>query len=244
MAAAQQLMLGYKAAAAFDPTTLTGYVNYSLPSIATLRANADLWQNTGKTTGATANTNPVRVLEAVGGDYTAPSDAARPVLTDEGSGKWSLAADGSDDRLTTAASVSHGIGTGDFWLACRMRAASGGDYRTVFSASSDTLILLQMSTNRLNLVMGSNDYLFNTALTAGTWYTVEVARESGTLKAWVDGVQEATTHAGVTNDVTNNTWDLFSTGSSLFGNQRLAGLWVCAAAPSQQTAARSYLGAL
>ncbi len=87
-------------AAAFSPTTLTGYVN-SPYNIALLRRHGKLFQNIAKTVVASADGDPVRVISCGTSDYTAPSDAARPLLWDEGSGKWSLSFDGVDDNIVT-----------------------------------------------------------------------------------------------------------------------------------------------
>lgn len=64
-----------------------------------------LWQNAGKTIPAVADGDPVRVATCpwTGEDYTAPSDAARPLLYDQGGGTWSLRGDGVDDVLVYAA---------------------------------------------------------------------------------------------------------------------------------------------
>ena len=92
-------------ASAWNPSRLTGLAATLLPALS--RSSGLLWQNTAKTTPATADGDPVRVavcpFTAV--EFTAPSDAARPLLWDEGSGKWSLSFDGVDDGLALASSV-------------------------------------------------------------------------------------------------------------------------------------------
>ena len=63
-----------------------------------------LWQDAGKTVPATEDGDPVRVATCpwTGEDYVAPSDSARPLLWDDGGGKWSLALDGADDQMVCA----------------------------------------------------------------------------------------------------------------------------------------------
>jgi hypothetical protein len=83
------------------PSSLTGYVG-SPHSVAYFRSLGTLWQDTAKTIPAAADGDPVRVAVCDGVDWTAPTDAARPLLWDEGGGLWSFYFDGVDDELTTA----------------------------------------------------------------------------------------------------------------------------------------------
>lgn len=77
-------------------------------SVSRQRSSGLLWQDAAKTVAARADGDRVRVATCpwTGVDYTAPSDAARPVLTDEGGGLWSLAFDGVDDYLRCPASAA------------------------------------------------------------------------------------------------------------------------------------------
>ena len=77
--------------------------------VAEQRSAGLLWQNTAKTIAATADGDPVRVAVCpyTAVEFTAPSDAARPLLYDEGSGKWSLSFDGVDDQLRTTTSPAY-----------------------------------------------------------------------------------------------------------------------------------------
>jgi len=68
-----------------------------------LRSQGKLWQNTAMTVAATADGDPVRRIDCDGTYYDAPSDAARPLLYSEGSGKWSLSFDGVDDTMAIPA---------------------------------------------------------------------------------------------------------------------------------------------
>lgn len=96
---------GGVATATSDPT---GYVALpdQAPSLqaALQRSSGLLWQDAGKTIAATEDGDPVRVATCpwTGEDYAAPSDAARPLLYDEGGGTWSLFFDGVDDYLELA----------------------------------------------------------------------------------------------------------------------------------------------
>lgn len=96
--------------AAWNPSRLTGLAVTLLP--AESRSRGLLWQNTAKTTPATADGDPVRVavcpFTAV--EFTAPSDAARPLLWDEGGGKWSMFFDGVDDIF-----IGSSLASGSAW---------------------------------------------------------------------------------------------------------------------------------
>ena len=111
--------------AAWSPASLTGLAPTLLPALS--RTQGKLWQDSAKTVPATAAGDPVRVATCpfLGVDYTAPSDAARPLLWDEGGGLWSLLFDGVDDALRCANgqvySQPNTVGAAMAWL----RSGSG-----------------------------------------------------------------------------------------------------------------------
>jgi hypothetical protein len=88
-------------AAPWLPSSLTGYVGSPF-SVAYFRGLGTLWQDTAKTIAAVVDGDPVRVAVCDGVDWTAPTDAARPLLWDEGGGLWSFYFDGVDDCLVNA----------------------------------------------------------------------------------------------------------------------------------------------
>lgn len=81
---------------------------YAAPAIALCRQLGLLWQDSGKTTLATAASDPVRVVKCpfTGVEFTAPSDATRPALTNPSGDVWCLTFDGSDDCLDFAGLAS------------------------------------------------------------------------------------------------------------------------------------------
>lgn len=86
----------------WSPASLPGLV--AAPNVALARSLGYLWQDAGKTVPAVADGDPVRVMTdpfAPSIDWTAPSDAARPLLKTD-SGKWYLLGDGVDDYLSTS----------------------------------------------------------------------------------------------------------------------------------------------
>lgn len=91
---------------AFSPADLPGLVLGV--NIALMRSSGLLWQNTGKTVPAVEDGDPIRVAVCpwTAVELTAPSDSARPLLWDEGSGLWSAMFDGVDDLLETATAPS------------------------------------------------------------------------------------------------------------------------------------------
>lgn len=107
--------------ATWNPGDLTGLAATLLP--AESLAGGLLWQNTAKTVPATADGDPVRVAVCpyTAVEFTAPSDAARPLLWDEGGGLWSLAFDGVDDYLSASVSWTGTSGS----LGVRFTRSSG-----------------------------------------------------------------------------------------------------------------------
>lgn len=101
----------------FAPGDITGLS----PSVqvALMRSLGLLWQNTGKTVPASSHGDRVRVATCpfTGSDFVAPSDAARPTLTSEGGGKWSLLFDGVDDEMSVAAYSAEPSGGFALWAA-------------------------------------------------------------------------------------------------------------------------------
>jgi len=160
-------------AAAFDPTTLTGYVD-SPYSIAALRGLGKLWQDTAKTVVASADGDPVRVVVCGSTDYTAPSDAARPLLYSEGSGKWSLSFDGVDDVIRASYTLNQPYTRGAVW-----RHSSPQNNSTVMldSRIGDTAYLNFPSTNTVGMY-GSTPGPSATAINNTWYYTAEVFNEA------------------------------------------------------------------
>lgn len=109
-------------AAAWSPADLPGLAVTLLPSQSRLAGN--LWQNAAKTVPATADGDPVRVAICpyTALEFTAPSDAARPLLFDEGGGKWSLSFDGVDDRMAYAGTI---FATATWMVRSRSSAVGG-----------------------------------------------------------------------------------------------------------------------
>lgn len=109
----------------FTPASLTMLRATLLPALS--RARGLLWQDASKTVPAVAADDPVRVAVCpfTAAEFTAPSDAARPLLKTDGAGKWWLQSDGVDDRMSASAGSWSGSGS----AASRFRRVSGARFR-------------------------------------------------------------------------------------------------------------------
>ena len=101
--------------------------------------------------------------------------------------------DGSGDYLTTPSSSALGFGTGDFTIECwtylrdnnalyvfDMRFSSGADTYAYINAST-----LEAAVNGVSLSVSGVNFLNN-------WSHIAIVRASGTVKIYVNGVQQAT----------------------------------------------------
>jgi len=96
----------FLSASDWSPDLLSGL--HSAPAIALCRSLNLLWQDAAKTTIATAANDPVRVVKCpfTGVEFTAPSDAARPLLTNPAGAIWCLTFDGVNDCMDFAGLAS------------------------------------------------------------------------------------------------------------------------------------------
>lgn len=189
----------------FVPSRISTYHKGLWPALS--RAAGGLWQDTGKTVPATANGDPIRVAVDPFGkqDATAPSDATRPVLTDEGSGVWSAVSNGTSTHMTftnfTPAVFSAygafdvGTTTGNYLIIGGRDSAAGG---TVARWFNDTFVVVG-DPGAVILATGV------TALSAGR-HVWRVRRESGGASYFkLDGAAEVSMGASTT-AVSFNAW--------------------------------------
>jgi len=181
----------------WNPGDLTGLAITLLP--AESLAAGLLWQNTAETVPAVADGDPVRVAVCpyTGVKFTAPSDAARPLLWEEGSGKWSLAFDGIDDYMLSSDAFAS-TPNGDYTLAARVRAGGATQYFAAFGSGSSATPLAAFATHPTGSVLRhfwrndgnqATDYGGTTSL-AGAYHTAVVTRSGTTLASRVDGAAE------------------------------------------------------
>jgi hypothetical protein len=114
------------------------------------------------------------------------------VKFDTGSMKF----DGTGDYLKQPASVNLSFGSGDFTLECWAYFTSVANFPTLtdsrVTSASTTGFNLGLSTAKVQIYSTSQILIGATALSANTWYHIAVTRASGTLKIWLNGVQDAT----------------------------------------------------
>jgi len=134
---------------------------------------------------------------------------------------------GSTDYLTTPANTAFAFGTGDFtveaWIYTTSRIGSGnyGSLITgaqVYGVSSDWILCLT-STGLLYFQIGvssSGAYLSNTAVPLNSWTHVAFSRASGTVKAFINGV-DAGNSVTYSTSISNNSTPL-SVGGPSNGN--------------------------
>lgn len=194
-------------------------------SVALQRGRGLLWQNTGKTVPAVAATDPVRVATCpwTGVDYVAPSDAARPLLYDEGGGKWSLSFDGVDDYLSAP-----WVGTAAVTMAAAVRLASAGSFPIVIAASVTKRELRFIATARRPETITDDGALsVNSAsvLALDTWARVLAAcgASGASTELYTNNIQVGQDAADTTASVSSTAIYVGSRNGTLFLPGRVAG---------------------
>lgn len=182
--------------AEWNPGDLTGLAATLLP--AESLAGGLLWQNTAKTVPAVADGDPVRVAVCpyTAVEFTAPSDAARPLLWEEGGGLWSLAFDGIDDRLSRAAILPTGTG---LTLISRATADWTGSRVLVGQRWNDegTSLLLSGGVMQFRASNVSSSFFVAAPGTpaGGEWATVDGVADLSTISAQSTGARTSTAMA-------------------------------------------------
>ena len=110
-------------------------------------------------------------------------------------GSGSLLLDGSGDYLSIGNNADFGFGTADFTAELFLRRAAGTsgdapmlDFRT--SGSTNGMLYLTPTTRLLTYYNGSVFGGSGSAPAVDTWDHIAYARESGTLRAFLNGVQQ------------------------------------------------------
>jgi hypothetical protein len=112
--------------------------------------------------------------------------------------------DGSTGYLSFTSSAGIAFGTGDYTVEAWVNLTTSSTYQTLFgSATSDALMFNIYSMNSV-VIQTSGTNIFATfsgaTFATNTWYHVAVSRSSGTVKAFVNGVQYGST---ITSNTTN-----------------------------------------
>jgi hypothetical protein len=111
-------------------------------------------------------------------------------------GTGSIALDGTDDRLNMPATPNLAFGSGDFTLECWAYFTSTANFPTItdsrVNTSSTAGFNLGLSGAKVQLYTTSQLLIGTSTISTNTWYHIAVTRASGTLKIWLNGVQDAT----------------------------------------------------
>lgn len=118
-------------------------------------------------------------------------------------GTSSLLLDGTGDYVGYSTQPDFGFGTADFTVEGWIRLGALSIDQTVFDfrngADADTAPVLRINTsNQLEFAPADTAQITGTALTSSTWYHVAVSRSSGSTKLFVNGTQQGSTYADVT----------------------------------------------
>lgn len=168
-----------------------GWSPLALPSLqaslvpAVSRSRGLLFQDAGKTTPATADGDPVRVATCpfTAQDYTAPSDAQRPVLHTDGSNHWWLTFDGVDDQFGftgaipgTAISTFNAVNFSDLSTNRTLLGGTAGSGAPFNFCQGVTTKAMNLYVDNVTALPESN-----TSLSTATWYLVGVTFSSPTI---------------------------------------------------------------
>jgi len=177
-----------------------------------------LLQGDGATNGAQNNT----FLDSSSNAFT----ITRNGNTTQGSftpyeqdGYWSNYFDGNGDYLSAASNAAFAPGTNDFTIECWVNLSSIGTYNGFFqntnstsSAISDKFFFAQYNNLLVLYTHSGGSAAASTPWTPsiGVWYHVAAVRQSGTIKLFINGVQQT-----VTGSTTFNGYSLGQAGISI-----------------------------
>jgi len=230
------------AVSSFDVLSLSGLLVWF-----DAQDTATVYQDSGLSTPATANgTDPVGGWKDKSGSNrhaTQATSGKRPVFYANVIGsRNAIRGDGVDDFLATA-SVAHGIGTGDFYIATVLRRhTSEAGYRNAISLSAGVASVYTRNNtgDKLTTYMLSKRE-FNSSLALNTNYVVELWRQSGTLAAAVNGTQEATTFSDSTSVGTAIIGLFASASNAEFTATYIAEVIITKTMPTSRVAVANYL---
>lgn len=131
-----------------------------------------------------------------------------------------------DEYLDIATASNFGFGTGEFTIECYIKTttiATGAkvicDFRSAVNDSAAQLVL-NGNTIQYNRTNGGITINGATTLLVDTWYHVAVSRTAGVVRLYLDGVQQGTDTADVTNYGTTRPVHI---GSDYAGSDNFAG---------------------
>jgi hypothetical protein len=221
----------------FSPLSITGMVFW-------LKADGTLWQDSGRTTPAVANSDPVGAWDDASGNVrhflqTTPGD--RPLFYTNALNNLPGVKVGDVSDQLNSPSITHGIGTGDFYIVFVAQKTSTGDRLLLQNTTSENpdFYISESPANKF-AVYGPGDMPFSVLSAAN--HIIEFQRNAGTLSAVVDGTADPTTYsAGFS--FANGIQYLFgnSTGQRPLGYLFEMILYKGLPSSGQRTSLRSYL---
>ena len=144
---------------------------------------------TGKGTGAFTTVNkPAKTLSRFGDSQL---DTAQKKF-----GTSSILLDGTEDNVKVPTDEDFGFGTANFCLEAFIRPNSVTGIQHIFdlrdSSATDTAPKMYLNGTTLHYGVGNSSTRSGGTLATGTWYHVAVARNNGTTKLFLDGVELGT----------------------------------------------------
>jgi hypothetical protein len=203
---------------------------------------ATLFKDTARTVPVTAESDMIAgVADKANSNHLAQStEASRPIYDLDVQNELSAAYFGTEERLLTSGSVSHNIGTGDFYMVAVNRYDGVRNLATLWSNGSYSPALYHQQNGTMRIYWGGY-YNFTTVNTVGN-HIIEFYRESGVVKLAVDGVLDATT-LSISTSMGNAVTILGEDGAAdLFGGHIFEfRLYSTLPSASERTALRAFL---
>ena len=98
--------------------------------------------------------------------------------------------------LTTPSHADFGFGTGDYTIEAWVYRTGSNSNQCLFdnrgASSVGVSLYFDLTSGYFGVADNSSVVIYSTGKFAGTWYFIALVRDSGTLRLYVDGVQEGT----------------------------------------------------
>jgi len=220
----------------FNPTNISGLQLWLDGSdISTL------FQDSAKTTPVTSDGDVVGAWADKSGnskDALQATTANKPLYkTAIQNGKSLVRFDGTDDKLATA-SIAHGIGTGNLYVACVFRGNGVfvNAWQNIWANGTYAPgLYMQGATGQVLTGYFGSERNFNNRILTGFTYLIEFWRDTGVFKAAIDTVQESNTFS-IGTSVANAIQQIGYGGASGYGHLDLCELVFYANFPSGDVA--------